>query len=67
MKDVKLGDVVIATKIYNYEVGKVVDGKFLTRPQAFTSGPKVLAQARIVSRQYGVEKGFTVHLGPNAT
>ncbi len=49
LKDVALGDVVAATKMYAYEYGKDEES-FRTRPDLFHSSTRVLNCARAVSR-----------------
>jgi adenosylhomocysteine nucleosidase len=49
IKDVRIGDVVIATKIYQYESGKAAE-TFLTRPQVFQSAYRLTQAARAVAR-----------------
>jgi len=50
LKDVELGDVVAATKVYAYESGVDRD-TFLTRPEIGLSSYPLVQQARAVSRQ----------------
>jgi nucleoside phosphorylase len=49
IKDVALGDVVFATKVYGYESGKAQD-QFLPRPQLFTSDYSLVQAAKEVVR-----------------
>ena len=49
IKDVKVGDVVAATKVYAYESGK--DGRtFMPRPDVWRPSDAVISRARVVSR-----------------
>ncbi|HLP88410.1 MAG TPA: hypothetical protein VK184_07450 [Nostocaceae cyanobacterium] len=47
IKDVKLGDVVAATKVYYYESGKESGSKFQTRPEAKHSTNDLVERARV--------------------
>ncbi|MBP0006415.1 MAG: 5'-methylthioadenosine/S-adenosylhomocysteine nucleosidase [Cyanobacteria bacterium SBC] len=44
-KDVKIGDVVVATKVYNYELGKVEE-KFKSRPEVEKSTDNLVSSAQ---------------------
>jgi nucleoside phosphorylase len=50
IKDVAIGDVVAATKVYNYESGKV-EGQFLTRPALVQSNYALVETARAEARK----------------
>jgi len=47
IKDVKLGDVVAADKVYDYEYGKA-EATFKTRPELYRSTPPMIERARKV-------------------
>lgn len=49
IKDVKLGDVVCGTRVYQYESGKAAD-TFLPRPQLFQSAYSLVQASRSVAR-----------------
>jgi nucleoside phosphorylase len=52
IKDVEIGDVVLATDVYNYESGKVESGEqFSTRPVAEKSNPQLVEEARSIKRK----------------
>jgi len=50
VKDVKIGDVVVASSAFNYESGKETGDGFLARPAEYVFSEALLAQAQIVSR-----------------
>lgn len=50
LKDVKLGDVVVATKVYDYESGKA-GASFLTRPELGHSTFRMVERAKAIARK----------------
>ena len=50
VKDVKIGDVVIASSAFNYDSGKETGDGFLARPAEYVFSEELLANAQIVSR-----------------
>lgn len=75
IKDVVLGDVVVATKVYNYQAGKEVPGVFLVRPDMQSSHFELEARARVVRQDRTWSDRMkpayrrrqpTVHIGPIA-
>ncbi|NEQ68927.1 MAG: tetratricopeptide repeat protein [Symploca sp. SIO2D2] len=50
IKDVAIGDVVVATEVYKYESGKVTE-KFLTRPKAGKSAYSLVQRAKFEAKQ----------------
>ncbi|MEQ9235175.1 phosphorylase family protein [Coleofasciculus sp. E2-BRE-01] len=52
IKDVEIGDVVVATGVYNYESGKVESGEqFSNRPESEKSNPKLVQEALSIKRK----------------
>src|SRR4051812_29281758 len=50
VKDVGLGDVVVATKVYGYQYGKIAEG-FEPRPEMFQANDLLLNRARAEARK----------------
>src|SRR6266567_9064611 len=50
VKDVKIGDVVVATKVHSYESGKETEQHFLPRPDTAQTSYRLLQQAQVVKR-----------------
>jgi len=51
VKDVKIGDVVVATKVHSYESGKETEQHFLPRPDTAQTSYRLLQQAQVVRRK----------------
>src|SRR3972149_3542817 len=59
IKDVTIGDVVVATKVYGYHAGKAAD-EFKTRPEIGLPNHRILERARAESRKSDWLKRLTV-------
>lgn len=73
IKDVSIGDVVVATKIYAYESGKA-EGEFRARPEVRESSYELQQRSRAEARSQewtkpirGSESGFRAFVGPIAS
>jgi nucleoside phosphorylase len=76
LKDVLLGDVVVATKVYNYESGKELPSGFQVRPDLQTSHHELEQRARVIristnwhdrlDSSLWSDRKPTVHVGPIA-
>src|SRR5260370_16009508 len=68
LKDVKVGDVVAATHVWNYERAKVKDAEFEPRADGGPCNYGLVSRARAVSRgdrwKAGLEPEPTSYLGP---
>lgn len=50
VKDVKIGDIVIANKLYGYEAGKETDDGFVSRPEVFNCSLDLVDHAKKIGR-----------------
>lgn len=72
IKDVALGHVVAATKVYGYESGKAGEHGFLPRPEVGQSSYRLVQRARVESRRpgwlarLGTGEEVDVHVAPIA-
>ncbi|NEQ67780.1 MAG: tetratricopeptide repeat protein [Symploca sp. SIO2D2] len=63
IKDVAIGDVVVATEVYKHESGKVTE-KFLTRPKAGKSAYSLVQRAKFEAKQQKWLQQPRVFVGP---
>jgi nucleoside phosphorylase len=66
IKDVEIGDVVIADKVYPYEIGKVKDGQFQARFDTRTVPAELVGTARKVRASFA-PGGYQVFVGALAS
>lgn len=66
IKDVKIGDVVIANKVYDYETGKVADGQFQSRSDTRVSRADLIGIARNLRATYQPEE-YRIFVGALAS
>lgn len=68
IKDVAIGDIVIATKAYGYDSGKESENGFDSRPYVIDHPVEILRICRRLARKYNSQKrSFKVVLGPIAS
>jgi len=63
IKDVAIGDVVVATEVYKHESGKITE-KFLTRPKAGKSAYSLVQRAKFEAKQEKWLQQPRVFVGP---
>ena len=63
VKDVKLGDVVVADKVHGYERGKDTDAGFLPRPEAHRPTYALLQRARAEARKSDWQRRIVAGVG----
>ncbi|MEM8906215.1 MAG: 5'-methylthioadenosine/S-adenosylhomocysteine nucleosidase [Bacteroidota bacterium] len=65
IKDVGIGDVVVATEAYGYQWGKVVDGEIVVRPKVIPHSSGLLDLAKQLAHTHNRDKkNHRIHFGP---
>ena len=68
IKDVEIGDVVIATKAYGYESGKETESGFRSRPESRSHPQKLIDPIKQLARDYQRQSGnYRIYFGPIAS
>ena len=65
VKDVAIGDIVVATQAYGYEAGKATDAGFASRPNVLPYSRELLELAKMISRSKPLAAKLT-HSPPKA-
>lgn len=73
VKDVKIGDIVVANKLYGYESGKETENGFVARPEVFYCSPDLIESAQNIDQKNDWQtrsseaKNSKVYYGPIAS